>query len=95
MSVSAQYLTISRRSAPPIGRSTRLQRFGRKEAKQKQEALDLAKLMAGTTITIAQKAGENDQLFGAVTAQDIAYALAAQNYTIDHRKVQLRRPAIR
>jgi large subunit ribosomal protein L9 len=64
----------------------------RKEAKQKDEAQDLAKLMAGTTIRIAQKAGENDQLFGSVTAQDIVNALAGQNYTIDRRRVQLDEP---
>ena len=64
----------------------------RKEATQKDEAQDLGKLMAGTSITIAQKAGENDQLFGSVTAQDIAHALAAQNFTIDRRKVQLDEP---
>src|SRR5579883_1660781 len=61
----------------------------RKEAKQKTEAEDLAKLLAGTTVTISQKAGENDQLFGSVTAQDIANALAAKNFTIERRKVQL------
>jgi len=64
----------------------------RKEAKQKDEAQDLGKLLAGTTVTIAQKAGENDQLFGSVTAQDIANALAASNFTIDRRKVQLEEP---
>jgi large subunit ribosomal protein L9 len=64
----------------------------RKEAKQKDEAQDLGKLMAGTKITIAQKAGENEQLFGSVTAQDIVHALAAQNFTIDRRKVQLEEP---
>ena len=41
---------------------------------------------------IAQKAGENDQLFGSVTSKDIAEALAAQNYTIDRRKIQLDEP---
>ena len=40
----------------------------RKEAKLESEAADLSKLMTGTTITIAQKSGENDQLFGSVTA---------------------------
>ena len=64
----------------------------RKEAKQKDEAQDLGKLMAGTKITIAQKAGENEQLFGSVTAQDIVHALAGQNFTIDRRKVQLEEP---
>jgi large subunit ribosomal protein L9 len=64
----------------------------RKEAKQKGEAEDLAKLLAGVTVTIAQKAGENDQLFGSVTAKDVADALAQQNYTIDRRKVHLEEP---
>jgi large subunit ribosomal protein L9 len=64
----------------------------RKEAKQKTEAEDLGKLLAGTTVTISQKAGENDQLFGSVTVQDIANALAAKNFTIERRKVQLEEP---
>src|SRR3954462_8542764 len=46
----------------------------RKEAKFINEAQDLAKLMSGVSITIAQKAGENDQLFGSVTAKDVAEA---------------------
>ena len=64
----------------------------RKEAKLKTEAEDLSKLMAGTVVTIAQKAGENDQLFGSVTAKDIAEALEKQGYTIDRRKVVLEEP---
>ena len=64
----------------------------RKEAKLKSEAEDLAKLMLGVAITIKQKAGEADQLFGSVTAKDIADALAAKNYQIDRRKIQLAEP---
>ena len=64
----------------------------RKEAKQIGEAQDLAKLMSGVTVTIRQKAGENDQLFGSVGTKDIADALAAANYTIDRRKIQLDEP---
>jgi large subunit ribosomal protein L9 len=64
----------------------------RKEAKQKTEAEDLSKLMGGLAVTIAQKAGEQDQLFGSVTASDIANALAAKNFTIDRRKIQLEEP---
>jgi large subunit ribosomal protein L9 len=64
----------------------------RKEAKFKSEAEDLSKLLNGATVTIAQKAGENDQLFGSVTSKDIADALAAQNFTIDRRKVQMDEP---
>ena len=43
-------------------------------------------------VTIAQKAGENDQLFGSVTAGDIAAALEKQGYTIDRKKIQLEEP---
>ena len=61
----------------------------RKDAKAQSEAEDLGKLMSHVTVTISQKAGENDQLFGSVTSKDIGDALAAQNYTIDRRKIQL------
>jgi large subunit ribosomal protein L9 len=64
----------------------------RREAKASADAQDLAKLMANVTVTIAQKAGENDQLFGSVTALDIAGALEKQGYSIDRRKVQLEEP---
>jgi len=64
----------------------------RKEAKLKTEAEDLGKLMSGVTVTIAQKAGENDQLFGSVTAKDVADALEKKNFTIDRRKIQLDEP---
>ena len=64
----------------------------RKEAKAQGEAQDLAKIMTGATVRILQKAGENDQLFGSVTATDIAEALTAQNYNIDRRKIQLDEP---
>ena len=64
----------------------------RKEAKVLGDAQDLAKLMADVSITISQKAGENDVLFGSVTAKDIAEALEQQGYTIDRRNIQLAEP---
>jgi large subunit ribosomal protein L9 len=64
----------------------------RREAKQKSEAEDLSKLLTGVTVTIAQKAGENDQLFGSVTSKDVADALAQKNFMIDRRKVLMDEP---
>jgi large subunit ribosomal protein L9 len=64
----------------------------RREAKLKGEAEELAKLVTGVSVTIAQKAGENDQLFGSVTSKDIAEALEKQNYSIDRRKIHLDDP---
>jgi large subunit ribosomal protein L9 len=64
----------------------------RREAKEVSDAGDLAKMMADVSVTISQKAGENDQLFGSVTAKDIVEALEKQGYTIDRRKVALEEP---
>jgi len=64
----------------------------KREAKESSDAAELAKLMAAVEVTIAHKAGENDQLFGSVTATDIATALEKQGYTIDRRKVHLEEP---
>jgi len=64
----------------------------RREHKLKSEAEDLAKLLTGVTVTLAQKAGEADQLFGSVTSKDIADALEAKNFTIDRRKIALVEP---
>jgi large subunit ribosomal protein L9 len=64
----------------------------RKDAKLQADAADLGKLMSSVDVTIAQKAGENDQLFGSVTAADIAVALEKLGYTIERRKVQLEEP---
>lgn len=64
----------------------------RKEAKVAGEAAELAKMMSGVVVTIRQKAGEHDQLFGSVTAQDIADSLAKQGYSIERKKIQLDEP---
>jgi large subunit ribosomal protein L9 len=64
----------------------------RREAKEKSEAADLAQLLAGVVLETRQKAGEQDVLFGSVTAKDIAEMLEKQGFTIDRRKVLLEAP---
>ena len=64
----------------------------RKEAKQKGEAEELAKLVGAVTVTITRKAGESDQLFGSVTANDIADALTLQHFNVERRRIQLDEP---
>ncbi len=61
----------------------------RKEAKVKQDAEALAKLMTGLTLEFTRKAGEEDHLFGSVTAIDIENGLAEKKYTIDRKKIHL------
>jgi large subunit ribosomal protein L9 len=64
----------------------------RREAKVVAEFEGQAKLLGGTVITIAQKVGENDHLFGSVTAQNIADQLEKKHFTVDRRKIQLEEP---
>lgn len=64
----------------------------RREAKAKGEAEDLAKMLNTVSITLSQKAGDQDQLFGSVTVKDIAEALEKQNYHIERRKIHLVEP---
>ena len=64
----------------------------RREAKLVSDATDLAKMMSDLSVTISQKAGESDQLFGSVTSKDIAEALEKQGYTIERRKIALEEP---
>jgi large subunit ribosomal protein L9 len=64
----------------------------RKEAKLVSDASELAKMMSGVSVTIKQKSGENNQLFGSVTSKDIAEALEQHGYTIERRKIVLDEP---
>src|SRR5579862_4809310 len=64
----------------------------RREAKVQNDAQDLAKLLSGVELSISQKAGENDQLFGSVTVADLVASLEKAGYTIDRRKVHLEEP---
>jgi large subunit ribosomal protein L9 len=48
--------------------------------------------LAGVTIAIAGKAGEEGRLFGSVTAQDIADGLAKQGLEVDRRRIELGQP---
>ncbi|HEY6393088.1 MAG TPA: 50S ribosomal protein L9, partial [Bryobacteraceae bacterium] len=64
----------------------------RRDAKEVADATDLGKMMANLSVTISQKAGENEQLFGSVTSKDIADLLEKQGYTIERRKIVLPEP---
>jgi len=57
--------------------------------KQREEAESLSKKVSGTTITIQHRAGEEEKLFGSVTAADIAEKLAELDIQIDKRNILL------
>jgi large subunit ribosomal protein L9 len=66
--------------------------FAKKEATEKGDAEKLAELLAGVSLELTRKAGENDQLFGSVTSADISEALAAKGFTVEKRKIALADP---
>jgi large subunit ribosomal protein L9 len=71
----------------------RLSAQRKREAVLRQEAQVLAQRMAGVTLTFVERVGENDRLFGSVTASDIAEKLqAAIGVDIDRRRIELDEP---
>ena len=63
-----------------------------KAAKTRASAEAVAKRLAETPITLRRKVGEQDKLYGSVTAIDIVEALAARGVQLDRRIVDLREP---
>jgi len=55
-------------------------------------AQTLAKKLAGATVTIAMRVGEDDRLYGSVTSADIAEKLAELGIKVDKRKIILEEP---
>jgi large subunit ribosomal protein L9 len=66
--------------------------LAKRTATEKQQAQEQAALLADVSVTLARKAGENEQLFGSVTAADLSEALAKQGFEIDRRRIQLDEP---
>ena len=64
----------------------------RRAAVEKSDADALAKQLDGVAVSFQRKSGEKDQLFGSVTAGDIAEALERKGFNIDRRKIQLHDP---
>jgi large subunit ribosomal protein L9 len=60
--------------------------------KAKDEAERARDKIAEVVVTIAQKAGEEDKLYGSVTTMDIAAHLEKQGISIDRRKIHLDKP---
>lgn len=59
---------------------------------EKGAAQAFAARLAAAAVTLTGKAGEEGKLFGSVTAQDIAEALAQQGLEVDRRRIELEHP---
>ena len=66
--------------------------LAKKTATELEAAQKQADLLRGVSLKFHRKTGENDQMFGSVTAGDISESLHAQGFEIDKRQVQLGDP---
>ncbi|MGH6989843.1 MAG: 50S ribosomal protein L9 [Stellaceae bacterium] len=58
---------------------------------RKSDAAEVAAKMDGTNVVIIRQAGENGQLYGSVSARDIAEAVTATGFTVGRGQVVLDR----
>ena len=63
-----------------------------RQARERAEAMELAKRMKAMTLTVYAKGGGAGRLFGSVTSQEIADALQSQGITPDKRKIVIDEP---
>ena len=63
-----------------------------KKERAQKTAQSLADKIAGITLVIPARVGEEDRLFGSVTNLDIEKALQTQGLTIDRRRIVLNEP---
>lgn len=56
------------------------------------EATQLATVLSSVNMELKGKAGEGDRLFGSITSQDVAEALAARGHIVDKRRIELEHP---
>lgn len=78
-------------------RNTRRLEHQRRIAAQRQAkvvaaARELAAKVSGTAVTIKRQVGAENKLFGSVTNQDVAEALAAQGIVIERKRIDLAEP---
>ena len=63
-----------------------------KAAKLKASAEAVARRLSETPLSFKRKVGEQDELYGSVTAMDLAEALAGRGVQIDRRAIDLSEP---
>lgn len=56
-------------------------------AKTRAAATELSQKLGSVKLTISRPVGENDKLYGSVTARDIEEALSQQGYSVDRRRI--------
>jgi large subunit ribosomal protein L9 len=65
----------------------------KREAKDRDDARDLAEEIGNKTVVVRLKVGAEDKVFGAITNEDIAKAIKQQHQVeVDRRRIDLKEP---
>ncbi|MCS6816925.1 MAG: 50S ribosomal protein L9 [Blastocatellia bacterium] len=64
----------------------------RREMRERTQAEAVAERLKELVLTFPRKVGDQDMLFGSVTAMDIAAALAERGIDVDRRKILIEHP---
>ncbi|MDQ6743502.1 MAG: 50S ribosomal protein L9 [Candidatus Dormibacteraeota bacterium] len=65
----------------------------RREAKERDQARELAEEIDNKTVVVRLKVGAEDKVFGAITNEDISMAIKQQHQVeVDRRRVELKEP---
>jgi len=67
-------------------------RIEQEVAKEQGAAQELADRLAAVSLTIHQRVGESERLYGSVTNAAIAQALEEKGFTLDRRQLELEEP---
>jgi len=59
---------------------------------EKAQAQQVATTLSAVMLNLSGKAGEEGKLFGSITSQDVADALARAGHTVDKRRIELEHP---
>jgi large subunit ribosomal protein L9 len=59
---------------------------------ERTEAQKVASTLSAVNLNLSGKAGEEGKLFGSITSQDVADALARAGHTVDKRRIELEHP---
>jgi large subunit ribosomal protein L9 len=63
-----------------------------RDQSERADAQRFATTLNEVTLPLSGKAGEEGKLFGSITSQDIAEALARAGHTVDRRRIELEHP---
>ncbi|WP_028842258.1 MULTISPECIES: 50S ribosomal protein L9 [Thermodesulfovibrio] len=67
-------------------------KFEEQAKKKRQDAESIAERLSALELTIKAKAGEDQKLFGSITAKDIAELLQKEGFLVDKKQINISEP---